>query len=386
MIERYEAALGHLDAPFAFVDLDAFDANAADLERRAAGKPLRLASKSVRVRALLERVLERDGWRGLMTFTLPESLWLGERGFGDMLVAYPTTDRAALAAIREAERRPILMVDCPEHLDLVGDGTPPVQVCLDVDASWWLARGRIRIGVARSPVHTPSQAAALAAEIERRPGVELAAIMAYEAQIAGVPDRTPDRWRAGIIRWMQGKSASEVAERRAAVVDAVQRVAGRSLIVNGGGTGSVERTAAEPSVTEVTAGSGLYAPGLFDHYSSFRARPAAFFALPVVRRPRRGVVTALGGGYLASGSGDAHRLPTPALPDGLRLDRREGAGEVQTPLRGTPADRMRIGDRVYLRHAKAGELMERFGEVHLVAGDRVVDTVPTYRGEGRAFL
>ena len=385
-LARYERALNGLDAPFAFVDLDAFWANAADLERRAGGKPLRLASKSVRVRTLLERVLARDGWRGLMTFTLPESLWLGERGFDDMLLAYPTVDRAALARVREAERAPILMVDSVEHLDLIGDGTPPVRVCIDLDASLWLARGRIRIGAARSPVRTPKQAAALAAEIERRPGVELAAIMAYEAQIAGVPDRTPDRWRAAIIRRMQAISATEVAERRAAVVAAVQRVAGRDLIVNGGGTGSVQGTAAEAAVTEVTAGSGLYAPGLFDHYSSFEARPAAFYALPIVRRPGRGVVTALGGGYLASGSGDAQRLPKPALPEGLKLDKLEGAGEVQTPLRGKPADGMRIGDRAYLRHAKAGELMERFNEVHLVEADRIVETVPTYRGEGRAFL
>ena len=35
--ERYRRALDGLDAPFAFVDLDAFRANAADLERRAAG-------------------------------------------------------------------------------------------------------------------------------------------------------------------------------------------------------------------------------------------------------------------------------------------------------------------------------------------------------------
>src|SRR5205085_6995709 len=175
-------------------------------------------------------------------------------------------------------------------------------------------------------------------------------------------------------------------ERRAAVVAAVEHVTARKLIVNGGGTGSVERTRAESVITEVTAGSGLYAPALFDHYTSFSARPAAFYALPVVRRPARRVVTALGGGYLASGSADALRLPVPALPPGLSLDKLEGAGEVQTPLRGPAADALRVGDSVYLRHAKAGELCERFNEVHLVEGDRVVDVAPTYRGEGHAFL
>jgi D-serine deaminase-like pyridoxal phosphate-dependent protein len=291
-----------------------------------------------------------------------------------------------VARLRDAERAPILMVDCVEHLDLIGDGAPPVRVCLDVDLSWWLLGGRVRIGAARSPIRTPEQAVALAREIERRPGVELAAIMGYEAQIAGVGDAPPSRLRGAAVRWMQRRSVDELRERRAEVVRAVQEVAGRELLVNGGGTGSVERTVAEPVVTEVTAGSGLFASALFDHYRGWVGRPAAFYALPVVRRPDRGVVTALGGGYLASGAADKLRLPVPALPEGLKLDPLEGAGEVQTPLRGRAADDLRIGDRVYLRHSKAGELCERFDAVHLIEGDRVVDVVPTYRGEGHAFL
>ena len=98
------------------------------------------------------------------------------------------------------------------------------------------------------------------------------------------------------------------------------------------------------------------------------------------------MATVLGGGYLASGAAGADRLPRPVLPPGLRLDRQEGAGEVQTPLLGEAAGALRVGDRVWFRHAKAGELCERFDAVHLVRGGEVVETVPTYRGEGRAFL
>jgi D-serine deaminase-like pyridoxal phosphate-dependent protein len=105
-----------------------------------------------------------------------------------------------------------------------------------------------------------------------------------------------------------------------------------------------------------------------------------------VRKPGRRVVTALGGGYLASGPADRARLPSPYLPAGLRLDRQEGAGEVQTPLLGAAADRLQIGDRVWMRHAKAGELCERFSELHLIEANAVVATVPTYRGEGKTFL
>jgi D-serine deaminase-like pyridoxal phosphate-dependent protein len=156
--------------------------------------------------------------------------------------------------------------------------------------------------------------------------------------------------------------------------------------VNGGGTGSLHSSTREDAVTEIAAGSGLYGPVLFDSYSSFRPLPAAMFALPVVRRPGSGVATALGGGYLASGPGDRARLPRPHLPSGLRLDPREGAGEVQTPLLGPGADALEIGDRVWMRHAKAGELCERFDRLYLIEGDRIVDEVPTYRGEGRCFL
>jgi D-serine deaminase-like pyridoxal phosphate-dependent protein len=94
----------------------------------------------------------------------------------------------------------------------------------------------------------------------------------------------------------------------------------------------------------------------------------------------------LGGGYLASGLGEPSRVPSPHLPPGLRLDRFEGAGEVQTPVLGAAAAGLGVGDRVYFRHAKAGELCERFDSLHLVSGDRVVDEVPTYRGEGKTFL
>jgi D-serine deaminase-like pyridoxal phosphate-dependent protein len=183
---------------------------------------------------------------------------------------------------------------------------------------------------------------------------------------------------------MQRASARELAARRAAVVDAVRAVTPLRF-VNGGGTGSVERTAAEPAVTEVAAGSGLFAPALFDAYRNLSPRPAAFFALPVVRRPSARVATVLGGGYPASGPAGRDRLPRPVAA-GLRLDRREGAGEVQTPLLGPAAGALRIGDRVWMRHAKAGELCERFDVLHLVQGGRRVATVPTYRGEGRAFL
>jgi len=408
--ERLERATADLQAPFAVIDLDALWANAEDLVRRAHLKPIRLASKSVRCRALQERVLTRPGFAGTLAFTLPEALWLASHGAEDLVVAYPTTDRHALRALATlvAERgatRVSVMVDSVEQLDLIDRmlertqsdrDAAELRVCIDLDAGWWLLGGRVRVGAKRSPVHTPEQAVALAHAVLARDGLALVGIMSYEAQIAGLGDTPSGRGigpplRARAIRAMQALSARELAVRRAAAVAVVQQTIGESSsppleFVNGGGTGSLESTAAEGAVTEVTAGSGLYGPGLFDSYRAFTPRPAALFALPVVRRPGPGVVTALGGGYLGSGPADRARLPRPYLPAGLRLDSQEGAGEVQTPLLGAGADTIALGDRVYLRHAKAGELCERFASLYLLEGEQIVDEVPTYRGEGQCFL
>jgi len=393
--ERLDRATAHLDPPYAVVDLSAFDANAGALTGRADGKPLRVASKSVRVRELLTRVLGRPGWQGVMAFTLPEAVWLARSGVSDdVLVAYPTAHRAGLAelaadpALADAVT---LMVDDPAQLDLIDQVCPParrpaLRVCLDLDASWRPLRGRVHVGVRRSPVHSATAAGALAAAVAARPGFRLVGLMSYEAQIAGLGDAPPGQAVLGsAIRVAQRGSYRELLARRSDAVAAVREHADLEF-VNGGGTGSVAATSADPAVTEVTAGSGLYGPTLFDAYRAWRPTPAAFFACAVVRRPAPGLATVLGGGWIASGQAASSRLPRPWLPDGLKLLGAEGAGEVQTPLAGDAADDLRVGDRVWFRHAKAGEMCEHVNEVHLVDGDAVVATVPTYRGEGHAFL
>ena len=388
--DQLDAATAELDPPFAVVDLHAFDANAADLVRRADGLPVRVATKSVRCRELLDRVLEFPGCAGLMCYSLPEALWLCRAGTArDLLVAYPSADRSALRELADdatAAASVTVVIDSAEHLDLAdavtGPRRHPVRVCLELDVSWRPLGDRgPHVGTRRSPVRTPDQARELAGEVVRR-GFRLVGLMAYEGQIAGIGDRPGNPVRGLAVRGMQQLSAREVARRRADVVEAVRSVAPLEF-VNGGGTGSIERTRRETPVTEVAAGSGLLGPTLFDHYRAFRPRPALLFALPVVHRPGPELATLFGGGYPASGP--VGRAPAPHRPRGLRLTRTEGAGEVQTPVTGAAAGDLRIGDRVWFRHAKAGELAERFTGYHLVRGGGVVRTAPTYRGEGMSF-
>ncbi|MFI6738059.1 amino acid deaminase/aldolase [Nonomuraea sp. NPDC050451] len=393
--QRYDRATAALEPPFAILDLAAMRANAADLVRRAAGKPIRVASKSVRSRPVLERILAMDGFRGIMAFTLPEALWLASHGFTDILVAYPTADRHALAELagdENAARHITVTIDSTAHLDFAEAavaGVKPraeIRTCIDIDAGYIAFGGKFRAGVLRSPIREPEEAADLAAAVAKRPGFRVAGLMAYEAQIGGVGDAPPaNAVYTRAVRIMQARSARDLILRRGRIVNAVRQITDLEF-VNGGGTGSVERTVREKAITEVAAGSGFFHPRLFDFYRRFTGHPAALFALPVVRRPNVDTVTVLGGGYLASGTPDASRLPQPYLPAGLHYARDEGAGEVQTPLLGQAAQDLRIGDRVWFRHAKAGEMCERFDALHLIDGDTLVETVPTYRGEGRTFL
>jgi D-serine deaminase-like pyridoxal phosphate-dependent protein len=393
---RLDRATAGLDPPVAVVDLDALDANADDLVRRAAGKPVRIASKSVRSRGVLRRVLEHPGVAGVLAYSLREALWLagGEDPVSDdVVVGYPSVDRSALrqlAGDETAAARVTVMVDSVDHLDLIddvvpADQRPDLRICLDVDASLRTAGGRVHLGVRRSPVHSAREAADLARAATARRGFRLVGLMTYEAQIAGLQDAPPGRRLRGVaVRGMQALSARELAGRRAAVVAAVTEVAPIEF-VNGGGTGSLERTSAEPVVTEVAAGSGLYFPVLFDGYRAFTSRAATFFAVPVTRLPATGTVTVAGGGWIASGPPGPDRLPVPTYPAGLRWLPTEGAGEVQTPLRGPGTANLRVGDRVWFRHAKAGELCEHADVLHTVEGDRLTGALPTYRGEGLAF-
>lgn len=383
------AATAHLPAPVAAIDLDALRYNALDLVVRSSGVPIRVASKSIRVRDVLDATLALPGYRGILAFTLPEALWLAQT-HDDIVLGYPSVDPTALAALVADERAAAhitLMVDDLAQLDLVDAVAAPgrraeIRVAIDADASW-RAPGLGHIGVRRSPLHDASEVTRLARAITARDGFRLVGLMMYEAQIAGRPDAAGPG--DGVIRWMQRRSAAELADRRGAIVAALREISPLEF-VNGGGTGSLETTSADLSVTETTAGSGLLAGHLFDGYRAFTPAPAAAFALDVVRRPAADIATVLGGGWIASGPPAASRQPLPVWPPGLRTLDREGAGEVQTPVQGDAARRLRVGDRVWFRHAKSGELAERVPAYHLTSGDRLVGEALTYRGEGKAFL
>jgi len=391
--DYYRQALAGVRLPAAFVDLDHLGANLATLGRRAGELPIRLVTKSIRSVGITRRLLAAEPrLRGLLCYSVAEAAWLAGLGFDDLVVAYPSTEAQELQAVAEqlrAGRTITVMVDSAAQLEAIADAgraegvVMPVAIDLDMSSDF----PGFRFGVYRSPVDGAKAALALADEIARRPMLRLDGLMGYESQIAGLMDKVPGQaLKNALIGLLKGRSIREVNARRRETVAALTAAGHRLRFVNGGGTGSFESTRGDASVTELAAGSGLYVPTLFDHYEAFRALPAAGFALPVTRVPKPGIVTCAGGGYSASGPAGKDRLPQPWLPAGCTLIGTEGAGEVQTPVRHPPSVAFGIGDPLLFRHAKAGELCERFNELLLIEGGRVVDIVTTYRGDGKSFF
>lgn len=372
--------------PLAFVDLDALDRNIEEVRERADGTPVRVASKSVRCPEILRRVLSRDCFQGIMAYSGHEARHLTEEGFDDVLVAYPVWNEAEIEAVCGAPADVVLMVDSREHVErldsVAADNDSTLQVCVDLDMS--SRYPGLHFGVQRSGVRGVDDAVRLADTVEDAANLRLAGLMGYEAQIAGLPDRSPANNPVvnAVIRYLKKHSAPRVLERRQRVVEALSD---RGLeFVNGGGTGSVEVTVSDPSVTEVTVGSGLYAPRLFDYYDAFQHEPAAGYVIEVARNPEPNVYTCRGGGYVASGPAGPDKIPRPHLPEGAELLGNEAAGEVQTPVR-YDGD-LGLGDPVVMRHAKAGELCRNFRSLHLVRDGETVMEAPTYRGLGWCFL
>lgn len=388
----YRDTLRGRQFPLAYVDLDQFDANVEALSKMAHGKTIRIASKSVRVPHLLQRILKHSSvYQGLMCYSPREAVFLSKQGFDDLLMGYPAwNEKDILPIIDELKKGKtiMLMVDRPEHiahLDRIGkQQNIRIPICMDMDMSTDLPG--LHFGVWRSSVFGENEAVNLAKAIQQHPHVELVAVMGYEAQIAGLGDAVPGQAAMNaIVRLLKKRSVKEIAKRRKAIVHALTAMGFNLRVVNGGGTGSMDTTCSEEVVTEVTVGSGFFSPGLFDNYSNLKLRPAAGYAVEVVRQPKPDIYTCLGGGYVASGEIGKLKQPKVFLPEGASLIGQEGVGEVQTPVKYAGSE-LQLGSPVFLRHSKAGELCEHFNTVHLISEGKVVDEVKTNRGHGEAFL
>lgn len=391
--ETYRTIFQGRPMPFAYVDLDLLDNNIRQIVQRAGNKKIRIASKSVRSLALLQRIQSTDPkFQGIMCFTAPEAVYLSQQGLDDLLLGYPCWHQDQLAAICQeirAGKTITLMLDSVEHVDHLEEIARQQQVilpvCLDLDMS--LDLPGLHFGVWRSSLFSAQDALRVYRQIQRSPHLKLDGLMGYEAQIAGVGDLLPGkRLKSALIQFLKKRSIAQLALRRAETVKQLQAYGAELRFVNGGGTGSLESTREEEAVTEVTVGSGFYASALFDYYRNFKHLPAAGFAVEIVRQPKPGVYTCSGGGYIGSGASGPEKQPLPYLPEGAKLTGLEGAGEVQTPVMYKGPEKLKLGDPIFMRHSKAGELCERFNTLLLISKGQIVEEVTTYRGDGQCFL
>ena len=378
---------GEVSAPCAAVDIAAFDYNAAQMQQRSKGLPIRVASKSLRSVAALRRALSHPGFQGILSYSVPEAINLAREGFNDIVVAYPSVNKVALRELASDDQLSstiTVMVDCVEHLDFLSDavkaaGNPgPIRVSIDLDCTLHLPG--LVIGPRRSPIRTPEQTDELARQITARKELALVGLMAYEGQVASVAD-AESGIPGAVKRWLRTTSMDQLGPRRAECIAAARQHADLEF-VNGGGTGSLDVSAAEGTLTELAAGSGFYTPVIFDNFADINHKPSAFFICQVSRIPAPGWATVNSGGWIASGPPAADRVPVPVYPAGLQYSATEGAGEVQTPLHGPATSSLGVGDTVWFRHAKAGEMTEHVDNIIAVFPDGTTETWDTYRGQG----
>ncbi|MFD2117863.1 amino acid deaminase/aldolase [Paenibacillus yanchengensis] len=391
--EQYKRTFAHTARPFAYVNLDLLDENIRQIAAAAGDKTIRVASKSIRSVPVMSRIFAAsDVFKGVMCYSAREALFLLQHGFDDLLLGYPVYNATEIYELLMASKdlyTVTFMVDSMDHLHLLAKQAKKAAVvaniCLDIDMS--TSYPGLHFGVHRSPLTSWAQTEPLVQEILHNHYIHLDGIMGYEAQIAGLGDNVASqKMKSAVIRFLKTRSVQTVARRRSEILTGLNQLGVNLRFVNAGGTGSLASSRLEAGVTEITAGSGFFSPTLFDHYRGFQYFPAAGYAIEVVRKPSAHMVTCLGGGYTASGVAGPDKAPSIHLPQGIKMIGTEGAGEVQTPLKVPAGLQLNIGDPIFLRHAKAGELCERFTKLYAISDGEIVDELVTYRGEGECFL
>ncbi|CAF1120549.1 unnamed protein product [Rotaria sordida] len=372
---------------------------------------IRIASKSIRVPYLLNRILSSGlPYKGIMCYAVEEAEFLSNLGFDDLLIGYPSQqilDYQILRNLHDQQGKIVrIVVDhrkSIEELNQFMNGiNRPFPVILEFDISYRMLNGFIHFGVRRSPIRTIDHLIDMIEFIQQLPYLRLEGLMVYESHIAGIGDTNPiNYWLNPLIRYIKRLSILQIQQLRKQMNQLCLKY-GLTLF-NGGGTGSFMSTLMESSVlTEITIGSGFFQPHLFDYYQQNQSMikeygstfiPSCYFALPVVRISDEGQwITCSGGGYVASGGPGWDKVPLPVFPLGLTLNDYEGTGEIQTPLKidsKRKDETMKILKQnkiVYFRHAKGGELAERFISFLIVANGHIIEIAKTYRGYGKCFF
>lgn len=385
--DYYKEYVLNYKKPLAILDLELFDKNIEEILKKT-NKTIRIASKSIRCLHLLNYFNQKSSKiQGIMCYSGEEALFLIKEGFNDLLLGYPIVNKSIITDLLKSIAKVTFMVDLIEHLKILENLgkklNKQVRICIDIDMSYSILG--IHFGVFRSKCQNLDYVKKLLEFIKQSKNLNLVGVMGYEAQLAGIAENNPNNGllMGYAIRALKYLSISSIFEFRKNVVKLIKNEGFKLEFVNGGGTGSLSETDKDDSVTEITVGSGFYSPHLFDYYDKFIYHPSLFYAIEIVRNPFDNVYTCYGGGYIASGSLGIDKYPKIYLPKTATYRNEEGAGEVQTPIIYKEKT-LKLGDPIFLRHSKAGELLEHFTEVLIIQKEKSF-LVKTYRGEGKKF-
>ncbi|MFX1450322.1 MAG: alanine racemase [Promethearchaeota archaeon] len=374
--------------PFVICDIDAFNHNLEKVGKflRKAKKTMRVCTKSIRVPELIKKVEKEDFVNGIFAYNSAEVLFYAQNyQIKDILLGYPTYSKVDIEELCEAASMDgidvSIMVDDIKHVKLLEEyavkNNVQFKILIELDVSDnFLGK---TVGVLRSPLREAHEVINLAKKVEGAKNLEFIGIMGYEAQNASLGD---DKF---LYRWVKKRSRKHVNIWRQSIVEALKKSGFQLEVVDGGGSGCFQETAAEESITEIGIGSLLFKPHIFDSIKSLNDFiPSLFFAIQIVRKPRNNVSTAFSGGYVSSGS--VRAFPKVVLPKNLKISKDEAFGEVQTPLFFNHRKRnLNLGDPVFCRFGKAGEPLEHFNEVHIFSNGEIIDKYKTYRGFGKRF-
>lgn len=382
-----------VSTPCVYLKWENFLENITKVIQSVGNKKVRIATKSIRCTSILSFLQQYDDkFDGLMCYSPYEAVFLSQKDFDNILLGYPIMDYEGIKQIAyevSKKKKIIFMCDDVLQIDLIEHVAQELQVslsiCLDIDMSTKF--GPLHFGVRRSPITNVIQIDVLLKKFANNPYIKLVGVMGYEAQIAGVADNVPNMlFKNKLIQGLKKMSYKTIKHRREEIVKYIENQGFPLQLVNGGGSGSVHSTREESVITEITVGSAFYSPSLFMQYKEYDYKNAIGYALPIVRKPAKNIYTVTSGGFIASGSTNLDKQPTPIEPKGSSLLSLEGAGEVQTPVFYDGDEDLDIGDVILFQPSKAGEIAERFKNIYIIENNKIREQFLTYRGEGECFL
>lgn len=242
------SATAALSTPALLVDLDLFEANVAAMAAllEGSGKTVRPHVKTHRTPELARRQLGGAA-AGITCATVGEAEAMVAAGLSDVLLANEIVDAAKLDRL--------VALASPAGLTVAADDPAPLRALSSRAAAAAVEIGvliDVDVGLHRCGVGAPAEALALAALIERSPGLRLAGLMGYEGRLrASVPAR--EARIAGAY--------ARLAEVRAALLGAGFAVP----CVSAAGTSTLLEALADPTITEIQAGVyALMEPELAD--------------------------------------------------------------------------------------------------------------------------